>query len=209
MEIPPSTRRPQRSTSPGSSTPCRHAVPAGPSAVRASLADDHPIATLLDEHQAILAKLARLVELVGRTDVPERGGLEELAALAVHLIGVEPHHRREEQVLFPALEERGIHGPPEMMAFEHVRLRAMKHALRDLAELLLEGDRGLWPEARATAETLAQLLRAHIAKEDDILYPLALRVIRDPAVWAELRRRCDAIGYCCTHPGRSLVHDHP
>jgi hypothetical protein len=48
----------------------------------------------------------------------------------------------------------------------------------------------------ARARALVGMLREHIAKEDNVLYPMAVRVIRDPAVWAELRRRCDEIGYC-------------
>jgi hypothetical protein len=49
------------------------------------------------------------------------------------------------------------------------------------------------------------MLREHIAKEDGVLYPLALRVIREPSTWAELRARCDAIGYCCPRAGSSLA----
>lgn len=191
---------PDRNANPRSA--CQHAGQPGSGALRASLSDEHPLATLLDEHQVILSHLARLAELTlapALVTAPalRRAVLEELLRLATKLIGVEPHHQREEQVLFPALEERGIHGPPEAMAAEHVRLRALKHALHDQARRLLAGGESLWPETCATAETLIEMLRAHIAKEDGVLYPLALRVIHEPSVWAELRRRCDAIGYCC------------
>jgi hypothetical protein len=189
---------PQRTACAGAWTPCREGGPSGAVALRASLPDEHPVATLLDEHQVILSHLARLAELTAASTLPEpRADLEELAQLASRLIGAEPHHRREEEVLFPALQERGIHGPPEAMAFEHVGLRALKHELHEGAGRLLAGDPGAWPDVRITAATLIETLRAHIAKEDNVLYPLALRVIRDAAVWAELRRRCDAIGYCC------------
>jgi len=189
---------PDRTASAGARSACQHACQPGPGALRASLPDGHPIATFLDEHQAILACLERLAEIAAAPSVPERrAGLEELARLASHLIGVEPHHQREEQVLFPAMQERGIHGPPEVMASEHVRLRALKHALADFARRLLAGDRSAWHDAQATAEALIQMLRAHIAKEDGVLYPLALQAIHEPSVWADLRRRCDAIGYCC------------
>ncbi len=189
---------PDRAASASPRTACQHACQPGSGPLRASLSDEHPIATFLDEHQAILGHLERLAELSAAPTVPDRAGLEELAQLASRLIGVEPHHQREEQVLFPALQELGIHGPPEAMAFEHVRLRALKHALDDLARRLLAGSGSAWPDARAMAEALVEMLRAHIAKEDGILYPLALHAIREPSVWAELRRRCDAIGYCCS-----------
>ncbi len=188
---------------------CRHGPQSSSSALRASLPDEHPVATLLDEHQVILGHLARLEELVsaGRDARPDGSGLEQLERLAAHLIGAEPHHQREEQVLFPALQEHGVHGPPEAMASEHVRLRALKHALAELLRRQLAGEEKLWGETRATAETLIEMLRAHIAKEDGVLFPLALRVLREPALWAELRRRCDAIGYCCSRAGASPVDE--
>ena len=184
-------------------TACQHGQHDAPGVLRASLADDHPVATLLDEHQVILGHLRRVEELVSaaRDTRPSRNILEELQHLASRLIGVEPHHQREERVLFPALEEHGVHGPPAVMAHEHVRLRALKHALADLVRRQLAGEEKVWAETRVTAETLVEVLRAHIAKEDGVLYPLALRVLADPAQWAEIRRRCDAIGYCCSHGG--------
>jgi hemerythrin-like domain-containing protein len=172
--------------------------------LRASLPDDHPVATMLDEHQAILGMLERLARLTAASASgarPARSELEELERVAEGLIGAEPHHQREEQVLFPALQERGVHGPPEAMASEHVRLRALKHTVHDLVRRMLSGSEDLWPQARAAAESLIEMLRSHIAKEDGVLYPMALRVIREPAVWAGLRRRCDAIGYCCHTAG--------
>jgi len=192
---------PDRSTTASAGAACQHACQPGSGTLRASLPDEHPIATFLDEHQVILSHLERLAELTAAPTAPQqRAELEELARLASRLIGVEPHHQREEQVLFPALQELGIHGPTEAMASEHVRLRVLKHALDDLARRLLSGDRRAWPDARVTAEALVEMLRAHIAKEDGVLYPLALRVIHASA-WAELRRRCDAIGYCCQVAG--------
>lgn len=200
---------PDRTASTSTWTSCQHACQPGSGTLRASLSDDHPVAVLLDEHQVILSHLARLAELTASPTVPERAELEQLTLLAARLIGVEPHHQREEQVLFPALQERGIHGPPEAMASEHVSLRALKHALDYHARRLLAGNRSAWPDARATAETLIEMLRAHIAKEDGVLYPLALRAIDDPSVWAELRRRCDEIGYCCTRASGSRSDDRP
>lgn len=100
---------PDRSASASARTACQHACQPGSGALRASLPDEHPIATFLDEHQVILSHLRRLAELTAAPTVPERRAeLEELAHLASRLIGVEPHHQREEKVLFPALQERGI-----------------------------------------------------------------------------------------------------
>ena len=165
------------------------------------LPEGHVVRTFMEEHQRILSHLDRLEELVGETPdggTPEgRGRLEEIQGIAAHLIGAEPHHQREEQVLFPALEQRGVSGPPAVMTAEHVELRALKHAVADRTAEVRDGDAAQWATLRREALALVELLREHIGKEDTVLYPMALRVIRDGTEWAELRRRCDAIGYCC------------
>lgn len=186
-------------------SPCGHAV-ADASPLRASLPDEHVVAVLMDEHQRILAQLERLGELVADGAEPSgpegRERLERIRAVAETLIGAEPHHQREERVLFPALVERGIDGPPRVMELEHVELRALKHAVHEHAGRLLDRDGGDWQRLLHGARGLIDQLRLHIAKEDQVLYPLALRQI-PAAEWDGMRRRCDEIGYCCHAPARA------
>lgn len=171
-------------------------------AFRRTLPDDHPIAVLMDEHQRILANLTALEGHVEppTIDPAAKGGrarLEAVRELGEKLVGAEPHHQREEQVLFPELRERGVEGPPAVMESEHIELRRLKHAVRDGAAALLEGkDPAGWSPLRCDAHALIGMLRDHIAKEDDILYPMAVQVI-EPQRWPVLREKCDAIGYCC------------
>ena len=168
-------------------------------AFRASLSNGHVLATLMDEHDRILEHLKSLEELAGSLgDAPTRAVLEQIESIGRALVGAEPHHEREEKALFPALVERGLHGPPACMEAEHVELRALKRGVEQLARRGLDGT-DTHGALRATSLELVRKLRDHIAKEDDILYPMAVETITDPAVWAELRRRCDEIGYCCDH----------
>lgn len=168
---------------------------------RASLDPEHPLATLSDEHTQILLELSRLECAIG-TEHPSSEDLRTAEEVSAFLLGVEPHHQREEQVLFPALRERGIVGPPDVMEREHAMLRNAKHRLRSAA-LGGCGSGGIapgdWEDLRSAAEPLIGALRAHIAKEDAILYPLAEREIEAEA-WPELRKRCEAIGTCCHRP---------
>ncbi len=43
-------------------------------------------------------------------------------------------------------------------------------------------------------------LRDHIFKENNILYPMAVQVILEPEKWADMKLKCDEIGYCCFTP---------
>ncbi len=165
---------------------------------RSRLPANHVLAVLMDEHARILAQLDQLERLA--TDLPSKGGMvfARIEALGRELIGVEPHHQREEKVLFPALQAVGIDGPPSVMVLEHVEMRALEHQIVELAAKGTMGDTSAIAQLRGVAAALVSTLRAHIDKEDNILYPMALAAIAEPA-WAELSAQCDAIGYCCGH----------
>ncbi len=84
------------------------------------------------------------------------------------------HHAKEEDVLFPALEQAGIPregGPVGVMLHEHARGRAF---VKGLGEAVMtyrsSGDaHGVVENARSYAD----LLRQHIYKEDNVLYMMA------------------------------------
>lgn len=160
---------------------------------------DHPIGILMAEHEVILGKLDELENIVKQAEIGE-GELERLRDVAHHLLDAESHHKREEEVLFPELEARGVTGPPMIMRTEHEELRAKKHELHELIGAYAE----LRPEefkAKLTdvGSFLVGHLRDHIFKEDRILYPTAMAVIEDGR-WSEIKARFDRIGYCCFTP---------
>jgi len=167
----------------------------------------HPVGIFMAEHQIILQNLTELAEIVYQVGKaksyaelkPQTLRLKEISTL---LLETESHHQREEQVLFPRLEKRGITGPPQVMRAEHVELRARKHRLADLLQAI---DSTPFPEfvkgVQEAGGYLAGTLRAHIYKEDNILYPTALRFL-SPAEWQEVITEFAAIGYCNFTPGR-------
>jgi hypothetical protein len=56
------------------------------------------------------------------------------------------------------------------------------------------------------------LLRDHIFKENNILYPTALEIIDDNEVWSRLKDECNRIGYCSFlifHGGTAAGDDKP
>ncbi len=173
--------------------------------VRAGLAPGHVLDTFYREHDQILRFLDILEAVAGRLRGeraydPAQSDYGTLRAVTEHLVGAEKHHAREEEVLFPELERRGIDGPPRVMRFEHVELRAQKARLLELAQ----GVGGMnftafQREVNDLAASLIFQLRDHIFKENTILYPTALEVIPKEA-WDGLKKSCDDIGYCCFTP---------
>jgi hemerythrin-like domain-containing protein len=142
------------------------------------------IQTMMDEHQTILRVLACLEKLVDEqaaTFAKITGFLREYADSL--------HHGKEEDLLFPALEATGIPteaGPTVVMRMEHEEGRALVRRMRELATSE-PFDRAAIVEP---ALQFVGLLRAHIAKEDHILYPMAQRMMRESDILA-LDRACE------------------
>lgn len=168
------------------------------------LIDGHVIKTMFREHEHILNILDELYnlgeQLSEQNNSKNKKLLPQINQLSINLISAEPHHQREEQVLFKAMEELGISGPPQVMRMEHEVMRKMKHDLKSETE----NSDGDWPVQVAKVcqliSALCSNLRQHIDKEDNILYPMALQSITDAAKWEEMKVRCDEIGYCCFCP---------
>jgi DUF438 domain-containing protein len=176
------------------------------SRMKASLPAGHVIHTMIQEHERILGfldELETLNQTVQQEECAVSADFERLEGIAAHLLGAEPHHQREEQVLFAELEKRGLFGPPRVMRMEHEELRGRKHALQELAGAGKEMEfKEFKKKLDAVAKFLVLTLRDHIFKENNILYPAALQVIPEAEVWQRMKLACDGIGYCCFTPPR-------
>ncbi|MBK9245241.1 MAG: DUF438 domain-containing protein [Burkholderiales bacterium] len=92
------------------------------------------------------------------------------------------HNQKEELHLFPRLEAKGMprHGGPlGVMLQEHERAREILARLVPLATAYAAGNRGNLAELRSAFGEYASLCKDHFWKENDILYPMALRMLGD------------------------------
>jgi hemerythrin-like domain-containing protein len=137
---------------------------------------------LKDEHQLILRMLALLEK---NATLTEEGSFHDYR---FYLDGVDFirnyadrfHHAKEEDILFEALIENGMpraNSPVAAMLMEHDLGRAFVRAMEEAATRALNGEKGQDEAIVSNARGYLELLREHISKEDEILYPLAERVI--------------------------------
>jgi len=90
------------------------------------------------------------------------------------------HHAKEEDVLFKALIDNGMpkeHSPVAAMLMEHDQGRSFVRAMESAVHEAQAGRTDTYQAIADNALGYAALLRDHISKEDDILYPLAECVI--------------------------------
>ena len=86
------------------------------------------------------------------------------------------HHAKEEQVLFPLLEEKGfskVHGPVAVMLHEHVEGREFVKGISQRIDVYKAGNVSALPEIYQYMQGYVDLLREHINKENNVLFKLA------------------------------------
>jgi hemerythrin-like domain-containing protein len=90
------------------------------------------------------------------------------------------HHAKEEDRLFPAMEAKGMPrqgGPIGVMLIEHEHGREFVRGMVERLEKAATGDSAGLTHFAQNAMGYAGLLRQHIQKEDQILFPMADRMM--------------------------------
>lgn len=191
--------------------------------------DMDPIQHLLEEHALIMNEMAALRaavdDLGARRDaaVPDvRPVLQRIGEVMETRLAW--HARKEEDALFPAMERIiGDEGPTAVMRMEHEDIhgqgRLLRATLRELNEVehpRLDATReqlrrsiaeGASAAAfRDLAERILQLVDMHFAKEEQILFPMAERLL-EPAVLDEVSAAMSALDEADSDARRCLAAD--
>jgi hemerythrin-like domain-containing protein len=145
---------------------------------------EKPCGVLKAEHQVILRVIGVLGRLIGRSKAGEGFEVEALGRCVEFLrfFADACHHAKEEELLFPVLEERGIPrdgGPIGVMLHEHTIARGLTQAMADGLDAHAKGDGAGQNAVHVAAEQYIDLLTDHIYKEDNILFAMGDRCMTD------------------------------
>jgi len=151
----------------------------------------------MEEHRIIERVLGALELATRRLETDHLVGAAFFVATADFIKGFADgcHHKKEEDVLFPAMVSAGVPsggGSIGVMLAEHEEGRRLTRAMRGAAEKLAAGQVEARGAVIENASAYIILLRQHIAKEDGVLFPIAERVI-PPAEQAELAAAFDRV----------------
>jgi len=94
------------------------------------------------------------------------------------------HHGKEEELLFPALENVGVSnsgGPIEVLLHEHQQGREYVQAMNAALGKYVKGERSVVNEFVKSAKGYIKLLNQHIDKENGVLFPLAEKHLSEQA----------------------------
>lgn len=140
--------------------------------------------SLVREHEVILKAIDGLERMVGefesagRITTPDRlRSLLEFSRVFIDRC----HHGKEERCLFPCLERRGIPregGPIGVMLMEHEMGRELVRRISSSLESYVRSGEGLG-EVLGPCREYVDLLRQHIYKENNILFPMGEQVVNE------------------------------
>jgi hemerythrin-like domain-containing protein len=143
---------------------------------------DHPIESLEREHRFIekIVKACFVTVEEISAGAPVDPDLLRRIVDFMRVYADKCHHGKEEELLFPALYDRGVPitgCPVGALAGEHIQGRRLVTGLADSLDLLARGD----PQARAAIlanlKGVTSLYPNHIWKEDYLLFPMTLKVM--------------------------------
>ena len=143
---------------------------------------DSATAMLRTEHEAILTMLAVTDEVARRLEYGTRVAPHALHRLLefFKLFADKCHHGKEEDLLFPFLEEKGLPrdgGPIGVMLGEHEQGRALIRQMSDAAEAYAKDIAGAGRRWAHAARGYTSLLHSHIDKENNVLFMMAERML--------------------------------
>lgn len=161
----------------------------------------HPLHTFKLENEAAeqtLNSLRRAFETYKNRQ--DEQSLAVLRRQAETLLEFDRHYSRKENILFPYLERYDFYGPSQVMWQTHDQIRTQWKALVKALPQQPAADAAKLTEIETILAPLEQTIRDMFYKEDKILFPTALNLLKE-SDWLAARRQEAEIGYFIVQPG--------
>lgn len=133
---------------------------------------------LMNDHDAILSALDVFAKILDKIKIEKNEtNPDDLMDFVDFLreFADKCHHGKEEGILFPAMIAAGVPdrgGPIGVMMAEHIQGRGYIHDMLEALDGLEDYDR-----FEKAGRSYIELLKVHIQKENNVLFPMADRVI--------------------------------
>lgn len=139
---------------------------------------------LVQEHQGIMLMLNIMSKVVDKVEKAQKLNIDHQEKIIEFLkvFADKCHHGKEEDILFPVLESKGIlkeNGPIGVMLFEHKVGRGFIKDMSDAFNQYKSGDKDALLKISNSMRSYINLFTGHIHKENNILFPMGDRVLSD------------------------------
>ncbi len=173
--------------------------------VKDQIPKNHILRRIFAEHELLrcfLVEFQELVETINKMPAMSNTSVEfmRLSHIVEHFNAMDEHIEREEDVIFPFLKKHGWESLYKSSHNDHVYI---KIAINDLIRLIggykSRKLKDFKVRINSISKYLCSTLSEHMFQEDNILYPIALKVIDSDVLWEKIKEVCNDIGYCGVH----------
>jgi DUF438 domain-containing protein len=167
--------------------------------------DGHILQKVIAEHGVFRCLAAELNEATAGLRAAEcisdtTADYRQLVHVVSHLCAMKEHFEREDDVILPYLRRFGWASLCAVAEDEHRQLSAQIDSLTSLVMGIPARRPGAFQMALVSCVgTFCSCLSEHLSFEEGLLWPIALVVIDDAAVWRTMKAFCEEIGYCGIH----------
>jgi len=160
------------------------------------LPSGHPLNILMQENRAIEALLQQFTFLLKQIKQSQDEALkQELRAKYNLLLDIEKHYLRQEVLIFPLLQEKGMHKNLVLLRKNIDNIRERLEKIEDLLSSHL-----VFPQTiENTIKPILQTIPWIIKKEETEVFPTALEKLSDDD-WYRIASLSDGFGYCIIVP---------
>jgi hemerythrin-like domain-containing protein len=171
------------------------------------MAINSPTEILEAEHRVIAKVISAVSVLADRVEVDQAVDVEMLRNIVefMRIYADKCHHGKEEDLLFPLLEKKGIpmQGcPVGALLAEHARGRVLVTSLSDATTSYENGEPAAQEAILKSLHSIFAVYPNHIWKEDYLLFPMTNKVL-SPVEQQKLSEDFEEVE---THIGKELHH---
>jgi hemerythrin-like domain-containing protein len=136
---------------------------------------------LMQEHEGIMLMLNIMRKVADKIDKTQELNKEHTQKILefLKIFADKCHHGKEEDILFPVLESKGIprdKGPIGVMLYEH---KVGRGFIKDMSEDFDKYKTGDKTALTKISNSMRSYINGHIHKENNILFPMGDRVLSD------------------------------
>ncbi len=154
-----------------------------------TLGENHPIKRMILEHKEISDFLENLLGFSSKIRTKKyEEMMDQFDNFRDNLKLIQFHEKREEEIFFPELADKGFEKRIEILEKEH---RYIDEYIDQMDEFLQNLEKNEL-EALKSIEEIIYTLNFHMFIENNLLYPLALEEIDE---WGDLKKKSEDMGY--------------
>jgi DUF438 domain-containing protein len=160
------------------------------------LPSGHPLNILLQENRAIEALLQQFTFLLKQIKQDQDEAFKlELSAKYNLLLDIKKHYLRQEELLFPLLQEKGMHKPLILLRKNVDNIRDRLDKIADLLSAHLIFPQTIENKIKPILQTIPWIIK----KEEKEIFPAALEKLSEDD-WFRIASLSDGFGYCIIVP---------